>query len=319
MSNLSQPFPDSGTYTFGGKGGSPFQDADVVINKGPVSKVEIRHGDRIDNIRLFYGNEGIGDRHGGAGGTVDTWEVPPGEVIVRVEGRSGDRVDALQFFTDHGSFSPRYGGYGGKPFSAAADPGGSLRTVGGNCGAGVDKVSLHFGAPYFVKSVTVDQEALKKAVLASDPEQVANQELTNPGTVNQTVTYTDSAAVTRQNTFTFESGQSLTITSEVSDTAFGAISEKLSLSATASVSEKVATTDTDTQTETWSIPVVVPPKKKIVATTTIYKKKMNIPFTYTVAWYQGTRAKIIKEMTFAGTYQGVGVTNIQHRFDEYPL
>lgn len=46
----------------------------------------------------------------------------------------------------------------------------------------------------------------------------------------------------------------------------------------------------------------------------------TVPFTYTVAWYWGTKDKIIiREATLPGAYEGVQVEDLKHEFREVPL
>ncbi len=121
-----------------------------MVNFGPITKVEVRHGGEIDGLRLYYGvNKVTGPWHGGKGGKKrETWDVPAGENIVRVEGQSGDRIDNLQFFTDKGHSSPYFGG--GKkdnPFKAQDATGRPLRTVVGRSGSRVDRLTFKFGTP----------------------------------------------------------------------------------------------------------------------------------------------------------------------------
>ena len=134
--------------TFGGTGGRPFNDADEAFNRGPITKVEVRHGDEIYGLRLYYGaNKVAGSWHGGNGGKkLETWDVPAGEFIVRVEGQSGDRIDNLQFFTDRGNSSPYFGGSkNNHPFIAMDEANRPLRTIKGQAGSSIDRLTFKFG------------------------------------------------------------------------------------------------------------------------------------------------------------------------------
>jgi hypothetical protein len=310
---------DGGT-TYGGKGGAPFQDPDAVTARGPITKVVVRHGSGIDNLRLVYGSDGIGQAHGGHGGKEVTWSVPPGEHIVRVEGRAGDRVDCLQFFTDQGSTSPLFGGKGGNPFAANSQDGGELRTIGGRSGDRLDQITLHFGLPYFIKDITYDAGILNKpgSAVSSSPQQLARLEVVNNSSVAQSITYSKSVAVATQKTFDFQAGQSLTSTQSFEIALPEVTGVKLSLSQTVYFKEGKTTSDTTADQRSWNVPVTVPPRKKVVVTTTALRRKIDVPFSYTIAWYRGTQDNIVKSQTFSGTYKGVDVTDIHHDFQESP-
>ena len=45
----------------------------------------------------------------------------------------------------------------------------------------------------------------------------------------------------------------------------------------------------------------------------------GIPFTYTVAWYEGTRDNIKKEVVLPGLYEDVRVDDLKHDFTEARL
>ena len=74
-----------------------------------------------------------------------------------------------------------------------------------------------------------------------------------------------------------------------------------------------------TQKVSWSVPVRVPPGKKIVAVSTVKRYQATVPFTYTAAWYWGTRDNILKEVTLPGVYEGVHVEDLKHEFREVSL
>jgi hypothetical protein len=133
------------TESYGGRDGSPFHDPEDVISRGSISQIDVHHGNNIDGILLHYGASGVGNQHGGTGGQLSTFRVPPGEVIIRVEGRAGTAVDCLQFITDKGTESPRFGGNGGAPFKAEAG-GNELRTISGRAGHLLDQITCHFRA-----------------------------------------------------------------------------------------------------------------------------------------------------------------------------
>jgi hypothetical protein len=69
----------------------------------------------------------------------------------------------------------------------------------------------------------------------------------------------------------------------------------------------------------WRGPVSVPPNRKIVATSTCRKYDVRIPFTYTIAWYEGTKDNIKKEVTLPGVYEDTRIEDLNHEFREVPL
>jgi hypothetical protein len=73
------------------------------------------------------------------------------------------------------------------------------------------------------------------------------------------------------------------------------------------------------ETVSWTVPVKVPPHTRVVASSTWRKYRVSIPFTYTVAWYEGTRDNIKKEVTLPGLYEDVRVDDLKHEFTEARL
>lgn len=57
----------------------------------------------------------------------------------------------------------------------------------------------------------------------------------------------------------------------------------------------------------------------MVATSTWKKYRARIPFTYTIAWYEGTKDKIKKEVKLPGVYEDVRVDDLKHEFKEVQL
>lgn len=121
---------------YGGWGGSSFNDG----NEGIVTRVYIRHGAYIDQIKTY--NKGAWNAaHGGFGGAAATYYVPYGECITKILVRHGAYVDSLQFVTDQGKYSPKYGGNGGR-LSTVNLPC-CLRGIYGRSGAYVDQIGFY--------------------------------------------------------------------------------------------------------------------------------------------------------------------------------
>jgi Phosphatidylinositol-specific phospholipase C, X domain/Jacalin-like lectin domain len=143
---LNETYPKTWPLYFGGEGGEPFADPQALLERGPITRIEVRHGVWIDALRFTYGSS-AGRWHGGTGGKLDTYKVPEGHKIVRVEGRSGLYIDQLQFFTDKGDRSKLFGGPGGERFQIHADQmilGNSLLTVTGRASQYVDGLTFHY-------------------------------------------------------------------------------------------------------------------------------------------------------------------------------
>ena len=325
----------------------PFQDPEDMVSKGPITQVEILHGGFIHGIRLCYGQDGQGLFHLGPredevpGRTL--WSVPEGERIVRIEGGiAGAYVSRLRFFTDRGTASPQFGGTAGKPF-VVTEPGiGGLRTISGQVNKkrtqrappvlafirkekprsthrAITSMTFHFGAPYYIKDITYDLAALEAASLKAVPERLAQQEIPNRTTVEQAAAYTDTKTVTTTKTLTFKLTAGLKFGGAVSVGLPGMVGVEANFEVSASTESGNSYGNTSTQEVSWSVPVRVPPGKRIVAVSTVKRYRATVPFTYTVAWYWGTRNNVLKEITLPGVYEGVHVEDLKHEFRELPL
>lgn len=311
--------------SFGGSGGTPFEDPLDVVSRGSITKVVIRCADEIDSIRLIYGQDGYGSKYGGDGGREMTWDVPPDHQIVRVEGRAAKRLDQLQFFTDKGASSPVFGGNGGSPFVYPELPNsGFLRTISGRAGRKIDKITLQFGAPYYIKEIIYDEQALDDIRQNTKPKQIFTATLPNSTSLQQQMTYAYKDSKSNRRTLTFQQSLGLKLGASLSvKSPLGEVAGEASATFTAEVSVSATFTqqyeNTKTEEVSWSVPVQVPPKKKIVATSVIREAKVSIPFTYVVAWYERTKSNIKKEVRLPGVYEGVHLWDLQHNYVESDL
>jgi hypothetical protein len=317
------------------KGCVKFADPEAVVSKGPISRITLYHGAYIYGIRITYGTAGFGDVHGFTelieGIKEATWVVPDGEGITRVEGEiEGYYVSRLQFFTDGGRSSDAFGTVRGKPFAVSDPAKGTLRTVSGwanlrrhpSLRRALTSMTFHFGAPYFIKSIDYDTAALEAARRDTAPERCASQDFTNRTSVEQTSSYANSVKVVKTTKLTFEQSFNLKLGAKV----FAQASAGL-VKAGAEASWEVSATATSGQsyssskeeTVDWTVPVKVPPHTRVVATSTWRKYRVSIPFSYTVAWYEGTRDNIKKEVTLPGLYEDVRVDDLKHDFTESRL
>lgn len=180
-------------------------------------------------------------------------------------------------------------------------------------------MTFHFGAPYYIKDIEYDLVALEAASLKAVPERLAHQEIPNRTSVEQAVVYKDTKTVTTTKTLTFQLAVGLKLGSEVSAGLPGIATGKASFELSTSTEFGKSYVNTSTQEVSWSVPVRVPLGKKIVAVSTVKRYQATVPFTYTVAWYWGTRDNILREVTLPGVYEGVHVENLKHDFREVSL
>lgn len=318
------------------KGCTEFSDPEAVVSKGPITKVVVYQAGNINGFRLFYGSDLTpGNPQGFTGPgyvTSAEWTVPDGQKITRVEGDIvGYYINGLQFFTDRGATSPQFGGRGGGRRFVVTDPAnGELRTITGWANLNRDKsynraitsMTFHFGAPYFIKDIQYDLAALEAARLKTAPEVVATQDIENRSSVEQNSEYARELEFEKTTTLTFEESFGLKFGSKISgEASVGPVKLSSELSWEVSAGAKFGQEYKNSRKETvsWRVPVRVPPYKKIVATSTCRKYKVSIPFTYTVAWYEGTRDNIKKEVTLPGVYEDTRLDDLKHEFKEAPL
>jgi len=314
------------------KGCVQFADPEAMISGGPISKITVYHAGFIHGIRLWYGKDGAGNVHGFTEGIpAAEWEVPDGERITRVEGEvSGRYVRRIQFFTEGGQSSPQFGGQGGQRFAVSDPAKGALRTISGwanlrkhpSLNRAMAEMTFHFGAPYFIKSIDYDLAALDAARKDTTPEQCATQDFTNKTSVEQAGTYSPKVKVSKTTTLSFQRSFGLTFGAEAfAEASVGVVTVGGGVSWETSVTTTSSRSFSNSREETveWSVPVRVPPKTRIIATSTWRKYRVSIPFTYTVAWYEGRRDNIKKEVVLPGLYEDVRVDDLKHDFTEARL
>jgi hypothetical protein len=291
----------------------PFSDPDGTICQGPITKIEVAHGGYIYGLRLYYGGKGVGNYHGlvdrSAGGVKDKeWSVPDGERITRVEVEYGPKcVNQLQFFTNKGNYSPLFGTTHGGVRDVAKDDlaGGTLRTI------------------------TRQRSA---------PKEIHRRVLRNDTSLEQEHKYAGREEIATSRTVTFEQSQglmygestrkSLSVSGNLTATlkkiglGIGVGAEKSSEKweqRYESTTRGQSYTTSTTREVLWSVPVRVPARKKVIAVSTVRQYNVRVPFTYTVAWYEGTENNIKKRITLPGVYEGTRVEDLDHDLVEAPL
>jgi len=309
-----------------------FADPEAMISRGPISKITVYHAGFIHGIRLWYGEDGAGNVNGFTEDIPATeWQVPDGERITRVEGEvAGRYVSRLQFFTEGGQSSPLFGGKRGQPFVVSDPARGALRTISGwanlkkhpSLNRAMALMTFHFGAPYFIKSIDYDTAALDAARRDTAPERCASQDFTNRTSVEQTSSYANSVKVVKTTKLTFEQSFGLKLGAKVfAQASVGLVKAgaEASWEASATATSSQSYSSSKEETVDWTVPVKVPPHTRVVATSTWRKYRVSIPFTYTVAWYEGTKDNIKKEVTLPGLYEDVRVDDLKHDFVEARL
>ncbi len=313
-----------------------FRDPETIVSRGLISRIEVAHGNFIHGIRLHYGRDGQGGFHLGLPENElskwnirrSSWTVPEGEIIARIEGDINHHyISRLQFFTDRGTASPQFGGKTGRHFSVNEMDSGGLRTISGHVNKrrhkslnrAVASMTFHFGPPCYIKEIRYDLDALKAARPKATPKTLAYQEIPNGTSVEQTVLYEKSETIKTSKTLTFQQSLGFKMASEISAGLPGGIGSSVSFEFSGSTSSGRSYENTATQAVSWSVPVKVPPGKKILVVSTVKRYEATVPFTYTVAWYWGTKDNIIREATLPGAYEGVHVEDLKHDFREVPL
>jgi hypothetical protein len=326
-------------YTYTGwihKGCVEFLDPEVLISKGPITRVEVAHGDFIYGLRLYYGQDGQASYHLGLPENElskwniksTPWSIPEGEVIVRIEGEIvGHYISRLKFFTDRGTESPQFGEKSGKAFFINEPDSGGLRTISGHVNQrkhkslkrAVASMTFYFDPPCYIKDINYDLAALEAARIRATPEGLAHQEIPNRTSVVQSVAYQDTKTITISKTLTFQQSLGFKMGGEVSAGLPGTASAKASFEFSGSTTSGKSYVNTTTQEVSWTVPVTVPPGKKIIVDSTVKRYRAVVPFTYTIAWYSGTRDNIIKEVTLPGVYEGIHVEDLNHEYKEVSL
>ena len=127
---------------YGGGGGNPWTDGGESHLHGDISGIQLRSGDKVDSIKVMYGDV-WGENHGGASGSLDTLVLNPGAKITIVQGRAGNGLDGLEMITNDGMVFGPFGGDGGDTF-LSIHPGCYLAYLSGSARDGLDSITLHW-------------------------------------------------------------------------------------------------------------------------------------------------------------------------------
>jgi hypothetical protein len=128
--------------TFGGTGGTAFDDMAGIPSTPVISKIGARTGSRVDQVNITYSN-GATFTHGGTGGTAKSLTLNSGEYITKVDLRSGSEVDKIIFYTSAGR-TIGGGGTGGKA-ATVTPPAGYTKIIGffGRSGSRMDQIGFY--------------------------------------------------------------------------------------------------------------------------------------------------------------------------------
>lgn len=130
------------SITFGGDGGSSFDDSHQIEKWGTIRQIAVRHASEVDSIGILWAS-GNFRNHGGIGGTETVINLEADEFISSVSGRSGDRLDQITFHSNKKTYGP-FGGLGGDSFRVDFS-GKALHFLFGRSGSRMDQLGFGFG------------------------------------------------------------------------------------------------------------------------------------------------------------------------------
>lgn len=312
------PLPSNITrsITHGGKGGGAFDD--FMENKGlpgKISSIQVRHGSRVDAIRIRYDNSSGYHHHGGSGGKLsEEFSIRDDEWITEIRGRSGNRVDQIQFILSSRRFSPIYGGNGGAPFSLKMDKN-VVRSLYGRAGNGLDQIGA-----YFEDAKIREFEIIK---LHYEVDQIKLTEL-EPRSMT-TIMLENDTDIVQQTTRTRSVKTSKTLTTSVSQTWGASIKftiqkdvlikkKGVEIGFTANRQYKTDSSDTVSEEDGFKFSANVPPKSIIKAVCIEKRGSFEVPWTATAeVLYQGSSKPVTR--TLNGKFQGVQTLSLEAKYE----
>lgn len=104
---------------------SMFDDCSFSGSRGPITRIVVHAGTRVDAIEVFYGNESSGI-HGKVGGTAYDYRLSADEHITQVRGGAGRHLDSFGFSTNLSGPKGPHGGRGGDRFQLGTPKTGRL-------------------------------------------------------------------------------------------------------------------------------------------------------------------------------------------------
>ena len=127
--------------SFGGSGGAAFDDIDIGI-----AGMTIRSGNQVDSIQVTYrfsdGSKFDGPKHGGTGGSLNSFTLADDEMLIKMEGKTnGVLVDQVTFYSNKGK---TYGPYGRTGETSFCVEGREIIAVFGRAGNLLDNLGVHY-------------------------------------------------------------------------------------------------------------------------------------------------------------------------------
>eukprot|EP01115_Flamella_aegyptia_P003038 TRINITY_DN1480_c0_g1_i1.p1 TRINITY_DN1480_c0_g1~~TRINITY_DN1480_c0_g1_i1.p1 ORF type:complete len:323 (+),score=65.86 TRINITY_DN1480_c0_g1_i1:26-994(+) len=311
---------------YGGTGGYPFNDGDLVDHSRPINKIIVTYDKSIDSIQVFYDIPTSSGTvsffkwpvHGGSGGN-KTEEIvlngATGEHINQVDVRYSDEVHGLTFYV-RGSTGTRKihcGASSGGKVISCKQQGKVLGSIYGRSGSRLDQIGFNWIADY-VTEMTFKKLNLSSAGPGSNIPIVSVDHLT----------FDNTSEVTQS--FNFERTYSEVVTEDWSSDAKLAFGTSVSVKIGADVPGiedyfKISTKFTDEAHWKWGEAiesevattvkdsVKVEPKTKKTVNIEIRKGTREVPYTATVVCKYSSGRKEIVEMNGVLTAVTVGAVS----------
>lgn len=142
------------TRSYGGGGGTAFDDTQAMLTTNPVgfSRISVSSGSYLDRLAPTYklsNGTTYAPSHGGTGGAPASADFLSNEVLIGIQGRSGDLVDQLGFMTAiyFGGGDPpsqkTYGPFGGGGGDTGFTIWGQIAAFYGRSGSYVDAIGCY--------------------------------------------------------------------------------------------------------------------------------------------------------------------------------
>lgn len=307
---------DGEPQEFGGNGGVWIKEDPENYLAGPITAFRICAGARIDSIQVRYGDNTWGKKFGGGGGDCgDTWELN-GQKIDAIRVRHGEGVDGLEFEVS-GANNKKFGGDGGIESLSTAKGGGALAYIEARAGDYIDRIRFVYGLPYYIDNVVLDQDAMSDAVKNAKLVELSQQCVIN----NTDRLRSPGAEVSEEKAITESLRFGLTTNWGVSQTiSYGSDVSPVSGETTINVGQEISSekerSESNTQTLSLTVPAETNPHSALLVTFNTKKLDLDIPFTYEIVHYKGSRNNEINRDTFRGNYKAVRYTNVTYEYDD---
>lgn len=315
---------DSEAQEFGGDGGVWIREDPNAYLAGPITAFRICAGDKIDSIQVRYGVDDPerdrkavwGKKFGGGGGDCgDTWELN-GRKINAIRVRHGDVIDGLEFELS-GAANKKFGGNGGVESLSTAKNGGALAYIEARAGDYVDRIRLVYGLPYYIDNVTLDEDKISDAVKNARLVELSRQCVIN----NTDRLRSPGATVSEEKTVAESLRFGLTTNWGISQTiSYGGEASPVSGETTINVGQEISQEEEKSESKTQRLELTVPaetdPHSGLLVTFNTKKIDLDIPFTYDIVHYKGSKRNEVKREKYKGTYRAVRYTDVEYEYDD---